>query len=218
MRNKEDSELRRRVVDELEYDPSIDATTIAVAVQEGVVTLSGTVPNYAQKQSAERAVKRVAGVKAVAEDLTVKLAGAARNDTDIAHNALTNLRFNVSVPADRIRITVEDGWITMEGEVDWQYQRAAAENSVKYMQGVKGITDNIRIKSRIDTADIKAKIQSAFARRAQLDANQIVVESVDGKVTLRGHVQSWSERRQAEDAAWAAPGVTKVEDNLIVMP
>ena len=218
MRHKEDSELRRRVVDELEYDPSIDATTIGVAVEDGVVTLSGTVPNYAQKLSAERAVKRVAGVKAVAEDLVVKLLGTPRSDTDIAHSALTNLRFNVNVPADRIRMTVENGWVTMEGEVDWQYQRAAAENAVKYVQGVKGVTDNIRIKARIDTADIKSKIQSAFARRAKLDANQIIVESVDGKVTLRGNVQSWSERRQAEDAAWSAPGVTRVEDNLVVMP
>jgi osmotically-inducible protein OsmY len=218
MRNKEDSELRRHVVDELEFDPSIEASTIAVAVADGVVTLTGTVPNYAQKNNAERAVKRVAGVRAVAEDLTVKLLGSPRSDTDIAHTALTNLRFNVSVPADRVQLTVEKGWVTLEGELEWQYQRAAAENTIRHLQGVTGITDNIRIKPRVDTVGIKAKIQSAFSRRAQLDANQIVVESDDGKITLRGNVQSWGERRQAEDAAWAAPGVTRVDDRLVVMP
>ncbi len=218
MRSKEDSDLRRKVIDELEFDPAIDATTIAVAVEDGVVTLSGTVPNYAQKNSAERAVKRIAGVKAVAEDLVVKLVGSPRTDTDIAHTAMTNLRSNVNVPADTVRLTVENGWITLEGELEWQYQRAAAEGSVKYLQGVKGITDNIRIRSKVDTAGIKAKIQSAFARRAELDAKDITIEAVDGKVTLRGKVQSWSERRQAEEAAWAAQGVTRVEDNLVIMP
>jgi osmotically-inducible protein OsmY len=214
---QEDSDLRRRVIDELEWDPAIDATAIAVAVKEGVVTLTGTVANYSQKVNAERVVKRVFGVKAVAEELAVQLPySAQRSDSDIAHSALSALRFNVAVPADRIKVIVAAGWITLEGEVDWQFQRAAAQSAVKYLQGVKGVVNGIRLTPHASSADVKQKIQSAFARRAQLDANRIMIDCVDGKVTLRGTVETWDERFQAEQAAWAAPGVTRVQDDLVV--
>ena len=215
----DDGEIRRKVIAELDWDPSIDASAVGVAVKDGVVTLSGSIASYWQKKEAERVAKRVAGVKAVAEDLTIKLPGAAeRSDADIAQSVVSGLRFNVAVPPDRIQVTVENGWVTLEGEVEWQYQKSAAENAIKYLMGVKGVTNSIRIKPRVSAADVKAKIESAFARRAQLDANQIKVESTDSKVTLRGSVHSWDEKDQAEQAAWAAPGVTKVENDVIVSP
>jgi osmotically-inducible protein OsmY len=213
----DDSELRRKVIAELDWDPSIDNSAIGVAVKDGVVTLNGSVANYSQKKNAERAARRVAGVKAVAENLEIKLPGTAqRSDADIAQSVVSGLRFNVDVPRDRIQVTVENGWVSLEGEVEWQYQKSAAENSVKYLMGVKGFTDNIRIKPRVSAADVKAKIESAFERRALLDAGQIKVESTDSKITLRGSVHSWDEREQAEQAAWAAPGVSKVENYVTV--
>jgi osmotically-inducible protein OsmY len=215
----DDSELRRKVIAELDWDPCIENSAIGVAVKDGVVTLNGSVPSYAQKKNAEHAVMRVAGVRAVAEDLQIKLPGSSgRSDADIAHSVLGGLRFHVDVPYDRIQVKVEDGWVTLDGDVEWQYQRIAAENAIRYLLGVKGFTDNIRVKPKVSAADVKAKIESAFARRAQLDANQIKVESTDSKVTLRGNVHSWDERQQAEHAAWAAPGVSKVENYVTVSP
>ena len=215
----DDSELRRKVIAELDWDPSIDNSAIGVAVKDGVVTLHGSVVNYSQKKNAERAAKHVAGVKALAEDLKIKLPGTAeRSDADIAQSVLGGLRFNVDVPHERIQVTVENGWVTLDGDVEWQYQKTAAENAIKYLMGVKGFTNTVRIKPGVSTADVKAKIESAFARRAQLDANQIKVESTDSKVTLRGSVHSWDEKEQAEQAAWAAPGVSNVENYVIVNP
>jgi osmotically-inducible protein OsmY len=215
----DDGDIRRKVIAELDWDPSIDASAVGVAVKDGVVTLSGSIASYWQKKEAERVAKRVAGVKAVAEDLTIKLPGTAeRSDADIAQSVVTGLRFNVAVPHDRIQITVENGWVTLEGEVEWQYQKSVAESAIKYLMGVKGVTNSISIKPRVSAADVKAKIESAFARRAQLNANQIRVESSDNKVILRGSVHSWDEKDQAEQAAWGAPGVTKVENDVIVSP
>ena len=215
----DDSELRRKVITELDWDPSIDNSAIGVAVKDGVVTLSGSVVSFSQKKDAERATKRVAGVKAVAEDLKIKLPGAAeRGDADIAQSVLSSLRFHVEVPHEHIQVTVEDGWVTLDGEVEWQYQKTAAENAIKYLMGMKGFTNTIRIKPRVSASDVKSKIESALARRAQLDANRINVEAADGKVTLRGSVHSWDERTQAEQAAWAAPGVSRVENYVLVSP
>jgi osmotically-inducible protein OsmY len=215
----DDSEIRRKLIAELDWDPSIDASAIGVAVKDGVVTFTGSVPSYWEKKQAERVAKRVAGVKAVAEDLAIKLPGAAeRSDADIALSVVSGLRLNVTIPPDRIQATVEKGWVTLEGQVEWQYQKSAAENSVRYLMGVKGVSNNVTIKPRVSAADVKAKIESAFARRAQLDANQIRVESADSRVILRGSVHTWSEKEQAEQAAWAAPGVTRVENNLFVNP
>ena len=218
MTKVDDSEIRRKVLAELDWDPSVDASAIGVAVKDGVVTLTGSIANYWQKKEVERVVKRVGGVKAVAEELTIKLPGsAARSDADIAQSVLSGLRFNVAVPTNRVQATVEDGWVTLEGEVEWQYQKSAAENAIKYLMGVKGVTNSIGIKPKVSVADVKAKIEDAFARRAQLDASQIKVESRDSKVILRGTVHSWDEKDQAEQAAWAAPGVTKVENNVAVI-
>jgi osmotically-inducible protein OsmY len=215
----DDSEIRRKVIAELDWDPSIDASGVGVAVKDGVVTLNGSIASYWQKKEVERVVKRVIGVKAVAEELTIKLPGTAtRSDADIAQSVVSGLRFNVAVPPDRVQVTVENGWVTLEGEVEWQYQKSAAENAVKYLMGVKGVTNSTSIKPRASAAGVKAKIESAFARRAQLDANQIKVEATDNKVILRGSVHSWDEKEDAEQAAWAAPGVTRVENNVIVNP
>ncbi|HUH91784.1 MAG TPA: BON domain-containing protein [Casimicrobiaceae bacterium] len=217
MTRLDDSEIRSKVLAELDWDPSIDASDVGVAIKDGVVTLTGTIPSYWQEKEVERVVKRIAGVRAVAEELTIKLPGASeRGDADIAQSVVSGLRFNVAVPANRIQVTVEKGWVTLEGQVEWQYQKAAAESEIKYLMGVKGVTNNIEIKPRVSSADVKAKIEAAFERLAQLDANQITIESRDGKVVLRGSVRSWEEREQAEQAAWAAPGVTMVENHVLV--
>lgn len=213
----DDTELRRRVLAELDWEPSLDASTVGVAAKDGVVTLTGSIGSYADKMNAERAAKRVAGVKAVAEDLVVQLPGTAeRSDTDIAQSVLSALRFNVAVPYSQIQVTVDGGWVVLDGDVEWQFQKAAAQGAIKYIMGVKGITNQITVKPAINAADVKAKIQSALVRHAQRDANAIKVEANDGKVVLRGSVDSWQEREQAEEAAWSAPGVSKVENNVIV--
>jgi osmotically-inducible protein OsmY len=213
----EDSDLRSKVIAELDWEPSVDASQIGVAVKDGIVTLTGTVLSYPERKNAEKAASRIAGVKAVAGDLEIKLFGtAARSDFDIAQSALSSLRFNASVPSDRIQVLVEMGWVTLDGEVEWQYQKTAAENALRYLLGVKGITDRIAIKPKLNPADVKSKIESAFARRAQLDANQIKVEAVDSKVILRGTVRSWDEKEQAETAAWSAPGVSKVQNDVVI--
>src|ERR1700687_5410098 len=191
----EDSDLRRKVIAELDWEPSVDASQIGVAVKDGIATLTGSVLSYPERKNAEKAASRIAGVKAVAGDLEIKLFGtAARSDFDIAQSALSSLRFNASVPSERIQVLVEMGWVTLDGEIEWQYQKTAAENALKYLLGVKGITNRIAIKPKLNPADVKAKIESAFARLAQLDANQIKVEAVDSKVILRGTVRSWDEK------------------------
>jgi osmotically-inducible protein OsmY len=213
-----DNELRRKVIAELDWDPSIDNSTIGVAVKDGIVTLSGSAVSYAQKKNAERAVKRVAGVRAVAEDLQIKLPGSAqRSDADVAQSVVAGLRVHVDIPYEHIQATVEHGWVKIDGEVEWQNKKVEAENAIKYLLGVKGVTDNIRVKPRVSAADVKTKIESAFARRAHTDANRIRVEASDSRVTLRGSVDSWDERERAEQAAWGAPGVSKVENYVTVM-
>jgi len=213
----DDTALRNRVLAELDWEPSLDASAVGVAVKDGVVTLSGSVRSYADKMNAERAVKRVAGVKAVAEDLLVQLPGIAeRSDTDIAQSVLSALRFNVAVPYSQIQVTVDGGWVVLDGDVEWQFQKAAAQAAIKHIMGVRGITNRITVKPSVNAADVRAKIQSALVRHAQRDANDIKVEANDGRVVLRGSVHSWQEREQAEEAAWSAPGVSKVENNVIV--
>jgi len=215
----QDSELRRKVLAELEWDPSIDASAIGVAVDGGVVTLSGTVSCYADKLNAERAVKRVAGVKAVAEDLVTKLSRTAeRTDAEVAQSVVNALQYNVSVPAEKIRATVENGWVTLDGEVEWQYQKAAAESTVRHLMGVKGLTNRVDVKTKARTADVKSQIESAFARWAHQEATRIKVEATDGTVNLRGTVHTFAAKDQAEHAAWLAAGVTKVRNDIIVNP
>jgi osmotically-inducible protein OsmY len=212
-----DAQLQSAVMDELRWEPSINAADIGVAAKEGVVTLTGFVRSYPEKQSAERAAKRVVGVKAVAEEIEIRLAGIhERTDSDIAKSAIAALAWNVIVPRDSVKVMVEHGWVTLEGEVGWQYQKMAAEDSVRNLPGVKGVSNLVQIKATVDTAHLKANIEQALVRNAQFDARQISVEAVAGKVVLRGQVRSWAEKEEAEHVAWSAPGVTKVENAVTV--
>ena len=214
---KTDMQLQRDVIEELRWDPAVGRAEIGVAASDGVVTLSGEVDSFAQKFAAERAARRVAGVRAVAEEVGVKLRTTTkRTDTELAHAAVNALQWDTEVPDDRITVRVEDGWIALEGTVEWQYQRAAAERAVRYLTGVKGLANLITVKPRASVQDIRAKIETALKRTAELDAHAIQVEASHGTVRLTGRVRSWAERNDAEQAAWSAPGVSKVEDRLLV--
>jgi osmotically-inducible protein OsmY len=217
MQVRSDDDIREDVMLELQWDPKITSSDIAVAVKDGVVTLSGFVHSYWEKDAAEKAAKRVYGVKGVANDIGVKLP-SARTDPEIARDAVQALESHVSIPADKIKVTVKNGWVTLEGKVDWQYQKAIAESAVKNLKGVVGITNNIEVAPRVSPADVKSKIEESLKRSAELDARRITVEVEGSTVKLYGSVRSWVERDEAERAAWAAPGVTKVENHITVTP
>ncbi|MET3107038.1 osmotically-inducible protein OsmY [Oxalobacteraceae bacterium GrIS 2.11] len=213
------TELQRTVEDELKWNPSLDASHIGVTVKDGIVTLTGYVVSYFQKKKAESLVKHLAHVKAVVDELELKLPNSAkRGDLDLAESALEVLKLNVLVPAGKILVTVDNGWISLDGVVDWQYQRTAAEDAIKYLTGVRGISNNVTVKSTVHPADVKLKIQNALIRNAQIDASHITVDTANGKATLAGHVRSWIEREQAEAAAWSAPGISKVENRISIAP
>ena len=183
------------------------------------MTLTGQVDYYTEKDDAERAAKSVYGVKAVVNDLDVELADSSRRtDADVASAAVSALKWDYEVPDNKVTVTVRDGWVTLEGTVDWQYQSDAAQRCIQYLIGVKGVTNSIVIKVKPTPEGIKVKIEDAFKRNADLDARRITVNTYNGKVTLSGSVSSWSERDEAESAAWAAPGVTSVDDQLVVVP
>lgn len=214
---KTDAQLQRDVIDELRFDPAVGSAEIGVAVKNGVITLSGQIESYAKKYAAVRAAERVAGVRAIAEELTVVLAKSShRTDIDLAHAVASTLTWDVQVPEDKVKARVEDGWVWLEGEIEWQYQSIAAERAIHNLTGVRGVTNLLQIKKRPSAPDVKQRIESAFKRHAEIDSKQIAVEAVDGRVTLRGKVRSWAERQDAEFAAWSAPGVTKVDDELLV--
>lgn len=216
---KTDRELQRDVVTELAWDPSVRHEDIAVAAKDGVVTLGGTVDTYAQRYSAERAVERVVGVRAIANDLGVKLDKfSERSDSEIAHAALTALRADVEVPDQKITIKVAKGWLSLQGEVGWQYQRNAAERAVRYLAGVKGLVDNIHVTAAATPADIKMRIEQALRRAAITDAGHITVHTEGHRVTLQGSVRSMAEKNDAARAAWAASGVNEVANMLQVEP
>ncbi len=213
------NDLKHEVLAELEWDPQIDASKIGVTAEDGVITLTGHVGSYAEKWGAEKIAKRVRGVKAVANETEVALnVGDRRDDTDIAHSAIDALDWNFSVPKDRIKPVVSKGWITLEGEVEWNYQKRASEEALHFLRGVRGINNRITVKPHARVVDVKNKIEAALRRNAELDAKNIVVETSDGSVTLRGNVRSWIEREDAINAAWAAPGVTTVVDRISVHP
>ena len=216
---KNDSQLQSDVQTELKWKPSVNAAQIGVAVKDGVVTLTGQVAHYTEKTVAEGAAKGVYGVKAVANDISVELPGSSRRtDADIAAAALSAMKWDFEVPEDKVKVVVRDGRVTLEGTVEWQFQKDAAERCVRYLMGVSGVTNSIGIKPKATAAEVKGKIEDAFRRNASLDARRIAVETSDGTVTLTGSVSSWSERHAAKSAAWAAPGVTHVKDELVVMP
>ena len=216
---KTDSELKQDVENELKWEPMVNEAHIGVAANTGVVSLTGHVISFAEKYAAEKATKRVYGVKAVANELDIRLHnGAMRSDEQIAQACLAALKNHSLVPYEKLTVVVSDGIVGLEGEVDWQYQRDAALNAVRDLIGVVSITSRIAIKARTLPKDVKHKIIAAFHRNADIDARRIEVETHEGKVTLHGNVRSWSEREQAQSAAWAAPGVTAVENDIIVMP
>ena len=214
-----DSDIQRDVVKELEWDPDIDARNIAVKVTDGVVALTGFVSSYTDKYSAERIAKRILGVKAVANDLEVKIAtGSERPDPDIARDAVERLQRNLPYSSKNIKVTVRNSWITLEGDVDWDFQRREAEAAVRYVKGAKGVTNLIHVKPTVSATDVKTKIEQAFKRSAEVDASHITVEADGGKVILRGRVRSWAEKEEAEKAAWRSPGVYEVVNEIRVDP
>ena len=213
---KTNAQLKNDVAEALWWDPTVTAADIAVAVEDGVVTLSGTVPYYAEKCSAERATRRVSGVKAIAEGLKVSSTGAhMRKDSDLALAVVHALGWHVWVPGT-IQATVENGWVTLSGSASWDYQRAAAEESLRYLSGLKGVINNIHLETGMSPEAIRESIEKALRRNSEIDAQHVKVTTEGGKVRLTGTIGSWTEKDESGTAAWSTPGVTGVENNLVV--
>jgi osmotically-inducible protein OsmY len=215
---KTDKQLQRDVLDELQYEPSVDASKIAVIAHNGIVSLSGTVASYAETYRAIHAAERVAGVKAVANGIKVELPSMhQRDDADIAQAVVNALKWHVWVPQNAIKVKVEQGWVTLEGTVDVEFRRESADNAVRYLTGVKGVINLITVnQAAVNSSEVKAKIENALRRGTELWAKSVKVEVIGNKVVLRGSVRSRAERSDVEHAAWAAPGVGQVEDNLTI--
>lgn len=214
---KTDLELQHDVMEELKWEPFLKSSEIGVAVNEGVVTLSGCVDNYGKKKSAENAALRVAGVKAVAEDIVVKLGTSdQKSDTEVAQAVLNALKWHSAVQEDKIKVKVDNGWVTLDGEVDLTFQKDAVRLMVENLVGVKGISNLITLSPKVSVRDVKKEINAAFHRSATIDSNNIIIENIGNKVTLRGTVRSYAEKQDAERAVWSAPGVTTIDNRLEV--
>ncbi|TIP02882.1 MAG: BON domain-containing protein [Mesorhizobium sp.] len=213
-----DSILKQDIIDELDFEPSIDAADIGVAVDDGIVTLTGHVPTYAQKVKVEDVVRNVKGVKAIAQEMEVRPFGTHKTaDDEIAKRAVNTIAWHTSIPGGAVQISVQSGWIKLTGKVEWQYQKSAAEDAVRHLAGVIGVTNQIEIKPLPSTHDIKQRIENALKRNAELEAQEIKVNVLgNGAVRLEGRVHAWSERRAAERAAWSAAGVKTVEDRITI--
>jgi osmotically-inducible protein OsmY len=212
-----DIHLRQNILDELEFEPSIDAADIGVTADNGIVTLTGHVRTYAEKEAAERVVRRVKGVRGIAAEIEVRLFGPKEtDDDDIARRAVRMLDWNVSVPKDSVQVRVLKGWVTLRGEVEWQYQKNAAYDAVRALGGVVGVSNLVELAPRLSAVDVKKRIEEAFQRDAEVEAEAIRIDVQGRKVTLSGKVKTWSERRAAERAAWSAPGISTLEDHLTV--
>jgi osmotically-inducible protein OsmY len=210
-----DVSLRQNIIDELEFEPSLNAVNIGVTVDDGVVTLTGHVGSYMEKVRAERVVQRIKGVHGVAEELEVRYPSDKKtSDDEIAKRALNIISWDTSIPANKVQVKVEGGWITLSGQVEWYYQKVSAESAVRKISGIKGVSNMLTIEPRVQPSDIKNRIENALKRKAGVEASKIKVSVAGGKVTLDGDVNAWFERNAAEDAAWAAPGVTSVEDHI----
>lgn len=212
--NKTDSDIKQDVINELIWDPSITSSDVKVSAKDGIVTLSGSVPHFIEKMAAEHAAERVGGVTAVADELEVKTT-FGQSDEDIAAAAVNALKWNYSDP-ENVKVSVDNGWITLDGEADWDYERNAAKNSVSQLNGVCGVTNSMTIKSKAQPSDIKSRIEEALKRSAEAEGRDITVSVKGDKVTLTGKVHSFSEIEDAREAAWMAPGVMSVDNNLTI--
>ncbi len=211
-----DKQLREAVLRQLEWQPEIVSQDISVNAKEGAVTLTGFVHSYAEKVAAERAAKCVHGVRAVANDIEVK--PMTRTDPEIARDVIEAMKLDLRVPDDRLKAGIRDAFVALEGNVDWNYQREAAESCARKVNGVRGVSNKIEVKPKATTSEVKTKIEDALRRSAEVDARRITVSAQDGAITLEGNVRSWFEKQEAERAAWAAPGVSRVIDHMVVVP
>ena len=214
---KTDAQLQQDVIAELKWEPSVNAAHIGVEVGDGIVTLAGHVGSYAEKWDAERAAQRVSGVKALAVEMDVKLSfSSKRSDADIAGSVENALTWSTYIPDGRVKVMVENGWVTLSGDVDWEYQRKTAEKAVRYLMGVTGVSNLVALKPKVSLSAVKAEIEAALKRRASADAKKITVDVKGSDVTLTGTVHSWSERDTARNSAWSTPGVCNVVDKMAI--